>query len=112
MFSRRSTYSQRANSSTSVLLRLGIALKSKLSRHGGKARRLDAAFDHAALAVDQLQLGQAQQKARVVHVLCGTEAGNLLMLAQEGRQFELLEMMGEQDLWGLAHGRDPASRLM
>ena len=61
----------------------------------GKARRLDAPLDHAALAVDQLQLSQAQEVARVVHVLCGTEAGNLLVLAQEGRQFELLEMMGE-----------------
>jgi len=29
--------------------------------------------DHVAFAVDQLQLGQAQQKVRVVHVLCGTE---------------------------------------
>ena len=78
----------------------------------GKARRLDAPLDHAALAVDQLQLGQAQQEAAMVLTLCGTEAGNLLMLAQEGRQFELLEVMGEQDLRGFAHGRDPASRLM
>ncbi len=52
---------------------------------GGKSRRLDAPLDHAALAVDQLQLGQAQQVARVPHVLRGTETGNLLMLAQEGR---------------------------
>ncbi len=49
---------------------------------------------------------------RVAHVLRGTETGNLLMLAQEGRQLELLEVMGEQDLWGLAHGRDPAIKLI
>ena len=68
--------------------------------------------DHVAFAVDQLQLGQAQEIARVADVLCGTEAGNLLMLAQECWQLEFFEMMGEQDLWGLAHGRDPVSRLM
>ncbi len=48
----------------------------------------------------------------MAHVFRGTEASNLLMLALEGRQLELLEVMGEQDLWGFAHGRDPPIRLI
>jgi hypothetical protein len=39
-------------------------------------------------------------------------AGKLLVLAQEGHKLKLLEMMGEQDLRGLAHGREPPIRLM
>ena len=80
-------------------------------------RSVAITLDHSALTVDQFQLGEAQQEARVVHVLRGTESGKLLMLAQEGRQLELLEVMGEQDprlsiMGGLAHGRDPPIRLI
>ncbi len=90
----------------------GLEVEAVETFDGGKAGRLDAPLDHAAFTVDQLQLGEAQQKARVVHVLCGALSSKLLMLAQEGRQLELLEVMGEQDLWGLAHGREPPIRLI
>ena len=67
-FSRRLMYSQRASSRTNVLLSEGMTLKSKLSRalDHGEARRLDAPLDHAALAVDQLELGKTQKIANVV----------------------------------------------
>jgi hypothetical protein len=74
----------------------GLEVQAVETFDDGKARRLDAPFDHAALAVDELQLGQAQQEARVVQGLGGTVAGKLLVLAQEGRQLELLEVMREQ----------------
>ena len=102
MFSRRSTYSLAGQLQHQRFVEAedGLEVEAVEAFDGGKARRPDAPLDHAALAVDQLQLGQAQEVARVAHVLRGTETGNLLMLAQEGRQLELLEMMGEQDLWG------------
>lgn len=60
-FSRRSRYSQRANSGTSILSSEGASLKSKTSRllTLGKRTALMRPLDHAALAVDELQLGQA-----------------------------------------------------
>ncbi len=44
--------------------------------------------------------------------LGGSLLSDLVVFAQKGRQLELLEMMGEQDLWGLAHGRDPPIKLI
>jgi hypothetical protein len=77
---------------------------------GGKARRLDAPLDHAALAVDELQLGQTQQIADVIRPLAGAKPSLLVVLAQEARQLEFLEVMGEQDLRRLAHGPAPDSK--
>ncbi len=42
----------------------------------------------------------------------GMGYGHLVILAQEGRQLEFLEVMGEQELGRLAHGYGPASRLI
>jgi hypothetical protein len=90
----------------------GFEVEAVEAFHGGEARRLDAPLDHAALPVDQLQLGQAQQISHVVDAFCGAEPGHLVVLAQDGRQLELLEMMGEENLRGVAHGSAPDSRLM
>ena len=100
-----------------ILTIAGLEVEGIQALDRGKTGRLDAPLDHAAFAVDQLQLGKTQQKARVVAVLCGAETGKLLVLAQEGRQLEFLEMMGEQDprfsaMGGLAHGRGPPIRLI
>ena len=66
--------------------------------HGREPRLLDAALDHAPLAVDQLQFGQAQQIAGMVDALGGALPGELVVLAQERRQLERLEVMSKQKL--------------
>jgi hypothetical protein len=105
-------YSQRASSRTKVLLSERIAVKSKLSRlfTVAKPRLLDAALDHPTFALDQLEFGQAQQVAWVIDALGGALLRELVVFAQEGRQLERLEMMGEQQLRRIAHDPTPASR--
>src|SRR6202171_5033415 len=104
-FSRRATYSQRASSSTNVLLSEGIAANSKLSRlfTVGNTRLLDAALDHPPLAVDQFELDQAQQITRVVDAFGSALLGELVVFAQEARQLECLQVMGEQQLGRVGH---------
>src|SRR3954454_1052583 len=58
--------------------------------HRREAGLANAPLNQAALAVDQLQFGQAQQVSRVINALAGTFAGDLLVLAQKGRQLERL----------------------
>ena len=64
MLSRRRMYSQRASSSTSILLRLGMAVKSNVSRlfTAGK-RAANASFDDPPLAIDEFEFDQSQQIA-------------------------------------------------
>ena len=86
IFSRRSTYSHRANSRTSILLSDAMALKSKLSRlltAGNLACLSDPPLDHAALTVDQFQLGQTDKIPHMVGALGGALAGQLVVFAQE-----------------------------
>ena len=45
--------------------------------------------------VDHLQLGQAQQVARIVDALTSALAGQLVVLTQEGRQPQGLQVMCE-----------------
>ena len=71
----------------------------------------DAPLDHAPLAIEQLELGEAQQIGRMVDALGGTLSSQLVVLAQEGRQLERLEVMGEQELGHAAHAAVPPSRL-
>src|SRR5215210_5140969 len=59
---------------------------------------LDPPLDNPPLALDQLQFGKAQQVTGVVDALRGALPGELLILAQEGRQLERLQVMGEQKL--------------
>ena len=78
----------------------------------GEARRLDAPLDHAALAVDQLELDESQQVADVIDAFRGALPGDLVVLAQEGRQLQRLEVVGEQHLRCVGHAPSPDSRLM
>ena len=82
--------------------------------YGREPGRLDAALDHARLAVDQLQLDQACQIADMIDVLGGTLAGLLLVLPEHGWQSQLLEMVLEQKLGRLGHGHagSPDNRLI
>jgi lipopolysaccharide biosynthesis regulator YciM len=73
----------------------------------------DTAIDQTALALDQLQLGESQQIAGMVDAFSRTFASDLLVLGQERRQLQRLQMMREQNLWlvsGLGHAAAPSSR--
>ena len=110
-FSRRATYSPRASSSTSILFSDGIAAKSKLSRlftAGKRAWRMRRSTS-PPLALQQLELGQPQQVGGVVHALRRALPGELVVLAQEGRQLQRLEVVRQQDLRGVAHAAPPSS---
>ena len=96
------------------MFRLGIALKSKLSRllTAGNRAALIPTLDHPALAVDELQLHEAGEKADVVQAFGRALTGQLLIFPQEGRQLERLEVVGEQDLGGVGHAASPETRHM
>jgi hypothetical protein len=64
----------------------------------GKAGGADAALDHAPFAIDEFELGEAQKIAGMIEPLTGGFRGNFVIFAQESRQFELPQMMGEQNL--------------
>ncbi len=114
MFSRRSTYSERASSITSALFkrRQRREVEAVEALHGRELGGLDAALDHAPLALDHLQLGQPQQVARIVDAFGGALAGDLVVLAQEGRQLQRLEVVGQQDLRRVGHDAAPARSSM
>src|SRR5438270_7976853 len=75
-----------------------------------KPRLLDAALDHPLLPVDQFELGQAQQITRVVDAFGSALLGKLVVFAQEARQPECLQVMGEQQLGRVAHDETPVRR--
>ena len=113
-FSRRVAYSERASSRTRVLLSEGIAVKSKLSRllTAGEPRFLDPTLHHASLSIDQLQFDEAQEKADMVETLGSALPSKLLILAQERRQLERLQVMTEQKLGRIGHDDAPVSKPM
>ena len=90
----------------------GIAGKSKLSRLFTRREPClpDAALDHPPFPVDQFEFGQAQQIAGMVDAFGGALLGKLVVFAQERRQLERLEVMGEQKLRGVAHDEAPTRR--
>jgi hypothetical protein len=117
MFSRRSIHSQRASSSTCVrplsrtdrvrglTVQLGDRLEVEaVEAFGGRELgRLDAALDHPSLAIDQLQFDQARQELDMIQALGGALARHLLILTQECRKLQLLEVMLQQDLGDMGH---------
>jgi hypothetical protein len=71
----------------------GMARKSKLS-----PGLPDAALGGPSFAVQQLQLGHAQQVAWIVHLLDRALPRHLVVLAQDGGQPQLLQVMFQQQL--------------
>ena len=66
--------------------------------HRWKTGSADAALDHAPFTIDEFKLGKAQEEADMIETLAGGFGGELFILAQEGRQFELSQVMREQNL--------------
>src|SRR5262249_19784892 len=77
---------------------------------GPKTGTLYPTLHHAPFAVDQLQFGQAQQKADMIEALGGALPSELVVLAQECRQLERLQVMSEQKLGRIGHDAAPVSR--
>ena len=77
-----------------------------------EACRLDPPLDHPPFPLDQLQFGKAQQATDMVDALGGALPGELVVLAQEGRQLQRLEVMGEQKLGRVGHDATPVSKSM
>jgi hypothetical protein len=73
---------------------------------------LDPPLDHPPFPLDQLHFGKTQQVTGVVDALGGALPGELVMLAQKGRQLERLEVMDEQKLGRVGHDATPLSSSM
>jgi hypothetical protein len=77
-----------------------------------EAGRADAPLDHPPLAFQELELGKTQQVGGMVDTLRRALPGELVVLAQEGRQLERLEVVRQQELGRVAHAAAPPSRAM
>ncbi len=89
--------------------------------HGWELRGFDAAIDHASLTLDDLGLDEPQQIAGIVDAFGGALVGDLVVLAQDRRQLQRFEVMGQQDprdvargqaLGGVGHDAAPTRRSM
>ena len=69
--------------------------------------RLDPAFNHAPLAVDEFQLDEAQEELDMIAPLGCTQPSLLVVFPQEGRQLQLLQLM----ICGTSVGRKEPLRL-
>ncbi len=135
MLSRATIYSQRASSRTSGLLSDAIAVKSnvpklftagkcaragKFTQPAGTWLRAYPPLDHAALPVNQFQLGKPQKIAGMIEPVMRRLGGDFLIFTQKGWQFELAQMMREQHLgwrragWrrGCCHAALPETKTM
>ncbi len=48
----------------------------------------------------------------MIDIFGGALAGQLVVFAQEGRQLQGFQMMGQQELWRIAHAEAPVSSPM
>src|SRR5664280_98372 len=90
--------------------RNGGEVEAVQTLHGREPRLLDPTLDHPPFAVDQLQFGQAQQKANMIEALGGALPSELVVLSQARRQLERLQVMGKQKLGRIGHDVAPVSR--
>jgi hypothetical protein len=79
---------------------------------GREPRFLDPTLHHAAFSIDQLQFDEAQEKADMVETFGSALPSKLLILAQERRQLERLQVMTEKKLGRIGHDDAPVSKLM
>jgi len=71
---------------------------------------LDPPLGGPLLSVSDFQFGQPQQVVGIIHVLFGAVLGLRAILFEHGRQFQLLEMMFQQNTRGVvAHNTPPVS---
>src|SRR4051794_10191985 len=63
----------------------GQELEAVQALDNGEPRLANAALDSATIAIEQLQLGQAQQIAWIIHLLGGALPCHLVVLTQDRR---------------------------
>ena len=90
----------------------GLEVEGIEAFDGGEPGLPDPPLDHAALTVDQFQLGQADKIPHMVGALGCALAGQLVVFAQKGRQLQGLEVMGQQQLRRIGHDAPPPNRLI
>ena len=90
----------------------GLEVEAVEAFDGGEPGLSDPPLDHAALTVDQFQLGQTDKIPHMVGALGGAVAGQLVVFAQERRQFQGLEVMGQQHLRRIGHDAPPPNKLI
>ncbi len=66
-----------------------------------------AMFHHTPFPVDEFQFGEAQKVAGMIDTFCRALFGNFVILTQESRQAQALQMMGQQQLGRVGHDRPP-----
>jgi len=81
--------------------------RSTIRRSRSRQRRAIQVL--AAHAAGQFQFHQTREELNVIQPLGGALAGELVVLPQERRQLERLEMIREQDLRGLGQAASPDS---
>src|ERR1700691_5439811 len=90
--------------------RNGGEVEAVQALYGRELRLFDPTLHHAPFTVDQLEFGQAQQKADMIKALGGTLPSELVVLAQKRRQLERLQVMSKQKLGRIGHDAAPVSR--
>ena len=70
----------------------GLEVEAVEAFDGGEPGLPDPPLDHPAFAVDQFQFSEADEMAHMVGALGGALAGQLVVLAQKGRQLQGLEV--------------------
>jgi hypothetical protein len=63
--------------------------------HRRKAGGAEAALDHAPFAIDAFELGETKEEADMIEPLTSGFGGDFFIFAEEGRQFELPQMIRE-----------------
>ena len=66
----------------------------------------------SSLPVDELQFGEAQKVAGMIDAFRRALFGDLVILTQESRQTQALQMMGQQQLRCIRHHRSPDNSAM
>ena len=94
-----------------------MTLKSKLSRlltTGKRAALMRRSTMRRSRSISSSSASSQQVagRDRVIDAFRGALPGDLVVLAQEGRQLQRLEVVGEQHLRCVGHAPSPDSRLM